>query len=70
MEDSLKRAFYETECIKGNWTVRELRRQIRRLYFERSGLSVDKAKLSETANAAATQSEPKHPPSRTSRESV
>ena len=60
IEDSLKRAFYEIECIKGNWSVRELRRQIGSLYFERSGLSRDKARLSEMANAAAGQSEPKH----------
>ncbi len=39
MADSLKRAFYETECIRGNWSVRELKRQITSLYYERSGLS-------------------------------
>ena len=60
IEDPLKRAFYEIECVKGNWSVRELKRQIGSLYFERSGLSRDKAKLSEMANAAAGQSEPKH----------
>lgn len=37
LEDPLKKAFYEIECIKGNWAVRELKRQIRSLYFERSG---------------------------------
>jgi predicted nuclease of restriction endonuclease-like (RecB) superfamily len=60
IEDPLKRAFYEVECIKGNWSVRELRRQIGSLYFERSGLSRDKAKLSQMANAAAVQPEPRH----------
>ena len=60
IEYPLKRAFYEIECIKGNWSVRELKRQIGSLYFERSGLSRDKAKLSEMANAAAVQSAPKH----------
>jgi len=60
IEDTLKRAFYEIECIKGNWSVRELKRQIGSLYFERSGLSRDKVKLSEMANAVAVQSEPKH----------
>lgn len=60
IEDPLKRAFYEVECVKGNWSVRELKRQIGSLYFERSGLSRDKAKLSEMANAVAVQSEPKH----------
>lgn len=37
--EPLKRTFYEIECIKGSWSVRELKRQINSLYFERSGLS-------------------------------
>jgi len=45
--DSFKRTFYEIECIRGNWSVRELKRQIGSLYYERSGLSKDKEKLSE-----------------------
>jgi predicted nuclease of restriction endonuclease-like (RecB) superfamily len=44
-EDPLKRAFYEHECIRGNWSVRELKRQIVTLCFERSGLSKNKKKL-------------------------
>lgn len=47
IEEPLKRTFYELECIKGNWTVRELKRQINSLYFERSGLSKKPDKLSE-----------------------
>ena len=58
LEDPLKRAFYELECIKGNWSVRELKRQIGSLYFERSGLSRNPAKLSELANSLAAQVEP------------
>lgn len=27
IDDPTKRAFYETECIQGNWSVRELKRQ-------------------------------------------
>lgn len=46
VNDPLKRTFYEIECIKGNWFVRELRRQINSLYYERSGLSKDPKKLS------------------------
>ncbi len=42
---ALKRAFYEHECMRGNWSVRELKRQIVTLYFERSGLSKNKNKL-------------------------
>jgi predicted nuclease of restriction endonuclease-like (RecB) superfamily len=43
--DSLKRTFYELECIKSTWSVRELKRQIASLYFERSGLSQRPEKL-------------------------
>ena len=39
IEDPVERFFYELECIKGTWNVRELRRQIdTKLYF-RSGIS-------------------------------
>ncbi len=48
-----QRRFYELECIRGNWSVRELRRQIASLYFERSGLSTDKTKLSAKAHEGA-----------------
>jgi predicted nuclease of restriction endonuclease-like (RecB) superfamily len=44
--EPLKRVFYEIECIKGGWTVAELKRQINSLYFERSGLSKSPEKLS------------------------
>jgi len=47
LDDETKRAFYEVECIRGNWSVRELKRQMNSLYYERSGLSTDKKKLSE-----------------------
>lgn len=46
VSDPLKRVFYEIECIKGGWTVAELKRQINSLYFERSGLSKYPEKLS------------------------
>jgi predicted nuclease of restriction endonuclease-like (RecB) superfamily len=42
-----KRVFYETECIKGNWSVSELKRQINTMYFERSGMSIDPGFLSQ-----------------------
>lgn len=51
--DHTQRRFYEIECIRGNWSVRELRRQINSLYYERSGLSKNKAKLSAMAHAKA-----------------
>lgn len=47
IEDPLKRAFYEMECIKATWSLRELKRQINSLYFERMGLSNNPAKMSE-----------------------
>jgi predicted nuclease of restriction endonuclease-like (RecB) superfamily len=53
IDDPAKRHFYEVECLKGNWSVRELRRQIGSLYFERSGLSRDKEKLAQLANRKA-----------------
>lgn len=46
IEDPLKRLFYEIECIKGTWSVRELKRQIDSLYYERSGMSKNPALLS------------------------
>lgn len=45
INEALKRTFYEIECIKGAWSVRELKRQINSLYFERSGLSKNPEKL-------------------------
>ena len=59
LDDDLKRAFYEIECIRGNWSVRELKRQIGSLYYERSGLYRDKNKLAELAQVMANQAEPK-----------
>jgi predicted nuclease of restriction endonuclease-like (RecB) superfamily len=46
----LKRTFYEIETIKGTWSVRELKRQIATLYFERSGLSKNNEKLHTLVN--------------------
>ena len=44
-DDPLARFFYETECIKGTWSVRELRRQISTNLYFRSGVSKDPEKL-------------------------
>ncbi len=57
--DRLKRSFYEVECIRGNWSVRELKRQIGSLYYERSGLSENKEKLAERVRSGVEQAEPK-----------
>ena len=58
LDDPLKRTFYEMECIRGNWSVRELKRQIGSLYYERSGLSENKEKLAEMVRSGAEQAEP------------
>lgn len=41
----LKRVFYEQQAIKGNWSARQLKRQIESLLLERIGLSNDKNAL-------------------------
>jgi predicted nuclease of restriction endonuclease-like (RecB) superfamily len=45
VDDSLKRLFYESECLKGTWSVKELKRQIGSLLYERTGLSQNKERL-------------------------
>ncbi len=59
LDDDLKRTFYEIECIRGSWSVRELKRQINSLYHERSGLSKDKTKLAALVQEGAETVEPK-----------
>lgn len=39
IDDSFERFFYEFECIKGTWSVRELRRQIASNLYFRAGIS-------------------------------
>jgi hypothetical protein len=39
IDDMGKRVFYEQECIRANWSVRELKRQMNSLYAERSAMS-------------------------------
>ena len=39
IDDAFERFFYETECIKCNWSVRELRRQIKTHLSVRAGIS-------------------------------
>jgi len=41
-DTALKRAFYETETMVNNWSVRELQRAMDSMLFERTGLSKDK----------------------------
>ena len=39
LNDAFKRFFYETECMKCNWNVRELRRQIKTNLYVRADIS-------------------------------
>ena len=47
IEDASKRSFYEVECLRASWSVRELKRQINSLYYERSGFSHNPNQLSQ-----------------------
>ena len=58
IDDHLKRAFYEIEPVRGTWAVRELKRQIASLYYERSGLSRDKKKLAALVDAHVEHASP------------
>ncbi|HEY9260726.1 PDDEXK nuclease domain-containing protein [Chitinophaga sp.] len=53
INDTLRRTFYEVECIKGNWSVRELKRQIDTGYFERMGFTNNPQKLSRLVQQSA-----------------
>lgn len=55
IDDDLKRVFYEIETIKGQWSVRELKRQIGSLMYERTGLSKNKKKLIDSVHKKAEQ---------------
>jgi predicted nuclease of restriction endonuclease-like (RecB) superfamily len=50
VDEPLKRLFYELECMKGGWSVKELKRQIGSLLYERTGLSGNKEKLLSLVN--------------------
>lgn len=41
IDDPLARYFYEQECIKCTWSVRELRRQISTNLYVRAGISTN-----------------------------
>lgn len=55
VEEPLKRAFYELEAIKSNWTVNLLKRNINSLLYERIGLSADKEKMLDKLHHAHRQ---------------
>jgi predicted nuclease of restriction endonuclease-like (RecB) superfamily len=49
LDEPFRREFYEAECIRGNWSVRQLDRQIQSMLYERTALS--KRKLAVIAKA-------------------
>lgn len=49
VEEPLARSFYEREAVNNNWSVRELKRQINAMLFERLALSKDAGKVNKLA---------------------
>jgi predicted nuclease of restriction endonuclease-like (RecB) superfamily len=45
VENQKARAFYETEALRGGWSVRQLDRQISTLFYERTAMSKDKTAM-------------------------
>ena len=60
LAEPLERLFYEVEAVRGNWSVRELKRQIASQYFARSGLSTDKDALAKLTHQHIEPQSPQH----------
>ena len=58
VESDAAREFYETEAVAGNWSTRELERQINSHFFERTGASIEKRKMLEKERASADKYHP------------
>lgn len=58
VEKTEAREFYETESIAGNWSTRELERQINSFFFERTAASTDKRKMLEKGRATEGKYKP------------
>lgn len=54
VSDDLARSFYEKQCIKENWSVRELKRQINSMLFERLALTKNKTEILKLAKHGQT----------------
>ena len=54
IENPKARSFYEIECVKNNWSTRELERQKGSLLFERLSLSKDKKGLLKLARTGSS----------------
>lgn len=55
LDDPWKRAFYENECLKGGWSVRQLQRQIASLLYDRTAFSTDKETVINHARRQASE---------------
>jgi len=55
LDNPAKRLFYQEHCLRGSWSVRELKRQIASLYYERTALSTDKAQLESQVSEKAAR---------------
>jgi predicted nuclease of restriction endonuclease-like (RecB) superfamily len=58
VESDAAREFYETETVAGNWSTRELERQINSHFFERIGASIEKRKMLEAGRASKDKYHP------------
>ena len=58
INDDPARSFYEIESIRNNWSVRELKRQINALLFERLALSKDMDKVMQLAQGGQVIEKP------------
>ena len=60
-------AFYHTEALRGGWSVRQLQRQMDSQFYERTGLSRDKAAMlakgakAQPGDAVSADEEIRHP---------
>ena len=52
LESAEARRFYETEALRGGWSVRQLDRQVSSLFYERTALSRKKAAMLEKGSRA------------------
>jgi len=58
VEEALARSFYEQEAIQNSWSVRELKRQINSMLFERLALSKDTKAVTKMARKGQIIEEP------------
>lgn len=58
LDDDAERAFYEIEATNAGWSVRELKRQIGALYFQRSRLSKQPQQLASIVETSADLASP------------